>query len=1055
VPEQLRSLTNLTMLDLRKNALDTLPEWFGSLTNLTTLQLSGNKLELPEWFGSLTNLTELDLSNNELNALPESLGSLTNLTELDLGNNDLDTLPEWFGSLTNLTELDLSNNELNALPESLGSLTNLTELHSRNNQLTALPDSLRALTNLTTLHLSGNRLRALPEWFGSLTSLTTLHLSGNELDVLSESLGSLTSLTTLHLSGNRLRVLPEWIGSLTNLTTLHLRNNELDVLPESLGFLTNLTTLYLSNNQLTALPDSLGSLINLTTLYLSKNQLTALPVPLGSLTSLTTLYLSGNKLSSPPPEVVASGTQAVLAYLRDRTTGTTVRLWASKLLVVGEATVGKTSLAKQLTGGRYDPEERQTHGVHIDPLALPHPSEPDTTMTLTVWDFGGQLEYRATQRFYLTDRSLFLLVWNARARWQDGKLLAWLDVITARAPQSPILVVATHRDDASAATLPADLRSRYPGIVGIHSVDARSGNGIDALREAIGRHSAALPLMGAVWPTTWVEARRAVCALDQDAPMANKVWETMTAAGVSDPEAHRAIARAMHDLGDVVFFADDRELSQKMILHPQWLDEKITAVLDSEAVAAADGVLTRTERDRVWAQVDPDLYDRLIRMMERFDLAYRTGDTDQSDDVALVVERLGYSRPPEADRIWHQALSTPETREVGLLFKLASRQAGIPTWFIARQHRYTTGLHWAHGVLLHDRDRLHPAYALLEDDESAQPTISLRVRGTFPVHLMSVLVESFQTIVNHRYPGLIRAILVPCTCQPASEPPCDHAFSIKELIAETQDPDPDATGKVRCPNSFRKIEARTLLDGLKGTGISQQIDTLQRTAEANAATLANLDHRQLDTLNGIRSLLAFRTQAGAHCPSLFSIEEKGRTGMLRRRTLRLSLWCEWPYSTGPHALDEEDGGVYILTSLPPWLNDYLPFLHALVTTLGIAAPLIAPALTVASKHLTDQATAGLDAATTLLTALHDIPAPAQVPDYWTPDTAPGPQHHAQIGADFRVLRNALRELDPQQLWGGLTPAIRPEDDAIVYLCDRHLRELDYPYNRTADSEKSQ
>jgi internalin A len=38
------------------------------------------------------------------------------------------------------------------------------------------------------------------------------------------------------------------------------------------------------------------------------------------------------------------------------------------------------------------------------------------------------------QRFYLTDRSLFLLVWNSRARAADGKVIAWLDAITARAP---------------------------------------------------------------------------------------------------------------------------------------------------------------------------------------------------------------------------------------------------------------------------------------------------------------------------------------------------------------------------------------------------------------------------------------------------------------------------------------------------------------------------------------------------------------------------------------------------------------------------------------------
>ena len=54
--------------------------------------------------------------------------------------------------------------------------------------------------------------------------------------------------------------------------------------------------------------------------------------------------------------------------------------------------------------------------------------------------------------------------------------------------------------------------------------------------------------------------------------------------------------------------------------------------------------------------------------------------------------------------------------------------------------------------------------------------------------------------------------------------------------------------------------------------------------------------------------------------------------------------------------------------------------------------------------------------------------------------------------DFAVTADRL---DPRQHWGGLTPAIRPEDNAIVYLCDTHLRDLDYPYYRTTTPPKSQ
>jgi hypothetical protein len=54
------------------------------------------------------------------------------------------------------------------------------------------------------------------------------------------------------------------------------------------------------------------------------------------------LGLSGNRrLSSPPQEVVAQGVEAVLAFLR-ALGESAVERWRSKVLIVGEATVGKT-----------------------------------------------------------------------------------------------------------------------------------------------------------------------------------------------------------------------------------------------------------------------------------------------------------------------------------------------------------------------------------------------------------------------------------------------------------------------------------------------------------------------------------------------------------------------------------------------------------------------------------------------------------------------------------------------------------------------------------------
>jgi GTPase SAR1 family protein len=244
------------------------------------------------------------------------------------------------------------------------------------------------------------------------------------------------------------------------------------------------TELDLSNNQLSSLPPEISQLSNLTTLYLSNNQLGSLPPEISQLSNLTTLYLHNNPLTSPPPEIFEQGTQAILTSLRERLEDSQ-RQWISKLLVVGEGGVGKTSLLRALRGEKFDTQESTTHGIEIKSLPLTHPTEADVTMHLNTWNFGGQEIYHATHQFFLTNHSLFLLAWNARLGFEQGKLYYWLDTIKALAPESPILLVATHIDERDADLPLKELRDNYPQIAEHCKISSKSSLGIEELRQVI------------------------------------------------------------------------------------------------------------------------------------------------------------------------------------------------------------------------------------------------------------------------------------------------------------------------------------------------------------------------------------------------------------------------------------------------------------------------------------------------------------------------------------------------------------------------------------------
>ena len=384
---------------------------------------------------------------------------------------------------------------------------------------------------------------------------TELDLSGEGIESLPGEIGKLRELRVLDLGGIQLTRLPAELGNLTKLAQLNLCLNQLMSLPAELGNLTKLAELNLCLNQLMSLPAQLGNLTNLTQLDLSENQLRSLPAELGNLSNLTRLDLYGNPLESPPAEVEEQGTKAVLVYLREQLKERK-RQWVSKLLIVGEGGVGKTSLLRALRGEGFVEGLETTHGIGVDRLELAHPSEAAVTMELNTWDFGGQQIYHATHQFFLTNRSLFVLVWDARHGWEAGKLYNWLDRIEAKAPESPVMIVAAHIDERDADLPLDDLRRKYPQIEGHYKVSNKVGTGVEEFREKLAEVSAGLALMGEEWPASWLDAANEIRAREEDHISPKEMFDVMAEHEVEGKGAG-VLAQWLH----VYWFSVKRTLS--------------------------------------------------------------------------------------------------------------------------------------------------------------------------------------------------------------------------------------------------------------------------------------------------------------------------------------------------------------------------------------------------------------------------------------------------------------------------------------------------------------
>jgi len=106
----------------------------------------------------------------------------------------------------------------------------------------------------------------------------------------------------------------------------------------------------------------------------------------------------------------------------------------AKVVLIGEGTVGKTSLAHRLVEDKYVVHDR-THGMNVWQLDLPLP--PDTTIEreALLWDLAGQEDYRLIHQLFLDETALALLLINPQKNDPFAEAGDWLKALKAACGQ--------------------------------------------------------------------------------------------------------------------------------------------------------------------------------------------------------------------------------------------------------------------------------------------------------------------------------------------------------------------------------------------------------------------------------------------------------------------------------------------------------------------------------------------------------------------------------------------------------------------------------------------
>ena len=417
-------------------------------------------------------------------------------------------------------------------------------------------------------------------------------------------------LTELDLSvppgtkdSHKLDHIPDAVFELTQLKKLYLSNNQLTDLPESISNLNNLIGLYLRFNRLTDLPESFGDLSNLIGMDLSNNRLISLPESFGELANLTELNLSENSLTIPPLEVINKGTKAIKEYFQQLEKEGGDYIYEAKLLILGEAGAGKTTLAKKINNPDYElqQDEKSTEGIDVVKWSFYLPDK-EREFKVNIWDFGGQEIYHATHQFFLTKRSLYTLV--ADTRKEDTDFYYWLNIVELLSDKSPLLIIKNEKQDRQREINERALRGQFINLKETLATNLATNRGLEAIITKIKYYIQNLPHIQETLPKTWVTVRQALENDTRNYISLQEYFDICQANGFTRLEDKLQLSGYLHDLGVCLHFQDKEEspLYKTVILKPEWGTYAVYKVLDNNRVIDNQGHFTRNDLKNIWQE---------------------------------------------------------------------------------------------------------------------------------------------------------------------------------------------------------------------------------------------------------------------------------------------------------------------------------------------------------------------------------------------------------------------------------------------------------------------
>lgn len=563
--------------------------------------------------------------------IPKSISCLEKLIYLEIEQRQVQDILEDIYKIESLEVLYLDRTDLNSISSGIAALKNLKRFSIMRTSITELPQELAEIKKLEYLGLNGLNMKRVPDVVCELKNLRSLYMGRTLIEELPRGLAGLTELEYLAIWETKISELPEWISELKNLKGLFMgRAKGVCKLPETIGELTNLEEFYVDGTGITSLPESFANLTNLKKLMLGATGIQKFPklkefpklvecnlrdmvlerVPREFIRDKMEIYLDdinfgvghyeedpselilhGTKLLCQPISLFTHEKEFIYAYYEEEK----VHLNETKVVFLGDGEAGKSHIIKRLlqNGNLLDEfKEDSTPGIAISSKDC---CIGDECVKLQIWDFGGQEIMHSMHRFFLTERTLYVIVVNARDNTQDERAQYWLNNIKSFANGCPVILVLNKMDQNPSATLNERLlKNDYPQIAEVMKLSALKDEKaqFQQLENNILKLVKDFDSYAMDFPVSWNKIKTILSEMKENYIIDPQYREICSNNGVVDEQIQDWLLDWFHDLGvSFNYHRQDQLLAGYMVLKPDWITNAIYIILFNGGDKAQNGII--------------------------------------------------------------------------------------------------------------------------------------------------------------------------------------------------------------------------------------------------------------------------------------------------------------------------------------------------------------------------------------------------------------------------------------------------------------------------------